>query len=355
MRAVVHGGPPIPERPHSVTVGGRLALRRAVGRPKTRRPLVFDSDPPMTLVLDTAHGDWLDERLPRLAGHSTNLIAVFDPSDRLVSANPAFCAAYGVEPGERLSWSELMRRNHQRGTGVRIVTADFDRWLTSAMSRRGKQRCRGFESDLVDGRWVWMTETVDEHGWMLCVGFDVTALRQDERSLREDRDRATRASLTDALTGAGNRLFVLGRLDALVSKHRRTGRVASVAICDLDHFKRINDRHGHAAGDHVIRDFCRLAQAELRREDVFGRIGGEEFAVLLPGLELEPATAVAERLLGAVRGSRPFADQPDITYTVSIGVTMLVPTDCASSALSRADRALYEAKAAGRDCCRLAH
>lgn len=288
-------------------------------------------------------------RLQALHEASPLLIALFDPSDQLRYANPAFRAAYDVEAGESLSWSALMRRNHARGSGARIQTDDIERWLATALSRRGKQPFRAFEADLHGGRWVWMTETLDPRGWMLCVASDITVLHSDQRMLRQAHAVAQRAALTDPLTHISNREHILQLFEQAVAAAKTSAAPCCVAIIDLDHFKSINDRYGHLFGDLVLVDFARRTQKQLRRGDGFGRLGGEEFMVVLADTALDQAQTVLERLARRISQPRPLADLQQFRYTLSCGVTRVHADDAARAVYLRADLALYEAKRLGRD------
>jgi diguanylate cyclase (GGDEF)-like protein len=276
-------------------------------------------------------------------------VALFDPSDRLRYANPAFRTSYDVPPGEPLTWAELMRRNHATGQGARIRTDDIDRWIATALSRRGKLPHRAFEADLTDGRWVWMGETVDAAGWMLCVACDITQLRSDERTLRQSRDVAVRAALTDPLTHVSNRKHILQVLADALQHAAVHDTPCCVAILDLDHFKWINDSHGHPFGDEVLVDFARRVQEQLRRSDGFGRLGGEEFMVVLPELALDGARDVLDRIRDHVGQPHAVAGRPDFRYTLSAGVAQVQPHEGAHRIYLRADRAMYEAKRRGRN------
>ena len=152
----------------------------------------------------------------------------------------------------------------------------------------------------------------------------------------------------DELTGILNRREFRRRADVEFERARRYGEVLSVLLVDLDHFKRINDGHGHAAGDEVLRRFAKAVVAELRPSDIFGRLGGEEFGVVLGHANLKQAFAVAERVRNRVRGRYGLDEEREIT--VSIGTATLRPGDASvTAAMERADRALYIAKAAGRN------
>lgn len=158
---------------------------------------------------------------------------------------------------------------------------------------------------------------------------------------------------TDMLTGVANRRFFYQRLQEEIRRLRRGGRRearSALLLMDLDHFKRVNDHYGHAAGDEVLRNFARLARQALRQGDLLGRLGGEEFGALLAAEDAAGALRVAERLRRGVQQG-PFTTQVGpIPLTVSIGITDLQDNDQAPEGpLKRADSALYAAKRKGRN------
>lgn len=282
------------------------------------------------------------------------LVGAYDPDDRLQIANAAFRAAFFVGENERPLWSEIMRRNFAARRGTVLTTDDFDQWLIATQSRRGKLGYRAFETDLHDGRWLWMTETVRSDGWMLCIASDVTDLRPDERAVRQDRDFAIKASFTDELTGIANRRFVLARVAEMIAgASSRDGVIGSVALIDLDHFKVVNDRFGHQTGDQILCDFAHRIQGTIRRTDCFGRFGGEEFALVMPDTDGEQAATILDRMLSLIRAARPMPEQPDFAYSFSAGIAVAEDGDTAARLFDKADGALYAAKLAGRDCTRL--
>ena len=299
----------------------------------------------------------MDENLRKLLDmYQTTpvLIAAYDGFDRLRYANQAFRCAYFLDPPETPLWSELMRRNFLAGRGTNIRNPDFEAWLTSTQSRRGKTGFRGFETDLADGRWLWMTETVQSDGWMLCIASDITKLRAHGRSVRQDRDMAIKAAHTDELTGVANRRFVTARMEEMLQGNTKHNAVGCVCVLDLDNFKYINDKFGHQAGDVILRDFANRIQHEVRRSDCFGRVGGEEFVLVLPQTSIAEAELIVERMLAAIRNSRPLKERADFGYTFSAGIA---PAECGSTVadlFARADHALYAAKMAGRNRIHLA-
>lgn len=144
-----------------------------------------------------------------------------------------------------------------------------------------------------------------------------------------------------------NRRYAQDYLDRLLGPHKAVGLAA--VMLDIDHFKRINDTWGHDVGDQVLRHFAALLQAQVRRDDVVARLGGEEFVLLLPGLLRDQVGGLLARLLDALRAARPLADRPDLAYTCSAGVALVRPGEGAEALLRRADQALYVAKRGGRD------
>ncbi|WP_250533452.1 sensor domain-containing diguanylate cyclase [Caballeronia sp. AZ10_KS36] len=153
----------------------------------------------------------------------------------------------------------------------------------------------------------------------------------------------------DALTGALSRRYFLDTLRQEVELARSTGTPLSVAIADLDHFKQINDRYGHASGDRALEHFAEVCREQLRPSDAIGRLGGEEFGILLPQTSLADAQAVLERLRKRFHHEHCAHLPDDAVLSVSIGITEQANDDALEWMLSRADLALYEAKSRGRD------
>lgn len=155
---------------------------------------------------------------------------------------------------------------------------------------------------------------------------------------------------TDALTGLSNRRHFLERLDGELERYRRYQRPLSVAMIDIDHFKKVNDTHGHAAGDKVLRALAELLVRELRAIDWAGRLGGEEFAIVFSETDLDKAKLVCERLLMTVGAMEVDIDVAKISITVSIGLTEVGPaTQDSTDILKRADELMYAAKTGGRN------
>lgn len=189
-----------------------------------------------------------------------------------------------------------------------------------------------------------MVEDGDAARTYLCVGSDMSARKQRE-------DELTALATTDALTRLPNRRHFLSRLEEELGRvHRYPQEETALLMLDLDHFKRVNDTWGHMVGDRVLQAFADVLRQTPRGADLPGRVGGEEFALLLPNTGREAAQAAAERVRRQVEAMRVQLDNGEpIAITVSVGVARLLPGDSAESALHRADQALYRAKSTGRN------
>ncbi len=173
-----------------------------------------------------------------------------------------------------------------------------------------------------------------------------TKVLQEELVVQSERLEAM--LFEDPLTGLSNRRFILTQLAAAVSAARRHERPLTIAIVDIDHFKSVNDSHGHAAGDRVLAAVAGSLREHLRAEDQLGRLGGEEFLALLPDAGASAAAAAAEKLRSGVAALRVEHAGRDLGVTVSIGWAAW-EGEPAEELMRRADEALYDAKRSGRD------
>ncbi len=165
---------------------------------------------------------------------------------------------------------------------------------------------------------------------------------------------ALRSAHTDPLTGAYNRAALDSTLKRELDLARRHGTPFSVILLDADHFKQINDTHGHGAGDNVLRELARCLMRTVRSSDMIYRYGGEEFVVLLNNTGVNGALLLAERIRRNVAALDCLCEGACLNITVSAGVATLDGDDSEASLIERADRVLYEAKKAGRNCVRYA-
>lgn len=206
------------------------------------------------------------------------------------------------------------------------------------------------------------TDAHSGHVWntIMCLflanSFGIYYLASHGSSLRREhaaRSELRRQAQTDSLTRVFNRRRFMDLAGRALSAALRHGEALSVMMLDVDRFKAINDAHGHDVGDAVLVEVAARCSSLLRQEDVFGRVGGEEFAVLLPRIGGDDALVAAERIRSAVGGSGYRTPQGELRVTVSIGLSSIQGHDTLESMLKRADEALYRAKDEGRDrtCC----
>lgn len=263
-------------------------------------------------------------------------------SSTIVYVNDAFCRLSGY--GENEAVGQVS--SFQDGEGTNKETRDK---IQEALQAGRHIRTRLLQYAKDDSAY-WVDINI-----MPLFGDDgrMTHYAAIERDVTEDVEREEELvslATTDDLTGARNRRHFMERAELEVHRLRRHGVPFSVALLDLDRFKQVNDTYGHQAGDEVLKEAVQRWQKGRRPFDTLGRLGGEEFAILLPGADGDAAMTVAERLRAAI------SDQPiktivgDLNVTVSIGVAEAEEDDASiEGTLGRADVALYESKRAGRD------
>ncbi|MGM0693645.1 MAG: PAS domain-containing protein [Pseudomonadota bacterium] len=188
-------------------------------------------------------------------------------------------------------------------------------------------------------------DSVMWHGYIS----DVSERKRLQLELEESEARFRQLATVDMLTGAPNRRHFMHCLEAELTRVKRHEVDACLVMFDADHFKRINDTYGHAAGDDMLKALVSTGRKQLRTPDLLGRLGGEEFAILLPDTSLEGAVTLAERFRQAVAAMQVTSDDASIRMTISLGVAGLSAKDTSDSAMERADKALYSAKTSGRD------
>jgi diguanylate cyclase (GGDEF)-like protein/PAS domain S-box-containing protein len=202
-----------------------------------------------------------------------------------------------------------------------------------------------------DGEYRWMASTgvprFDETGEFS--GFIGSCIDITDHKIMEEE--LLELATTDGLTGLLNRRYFLVRLQEELARTERNPQLeVSVLMLDLDHFKLVNDTYGHATGDALLKHFAGIVRAQQRKVDIVGRLGGEEFAIVLPDTDLNEAAAFAERLRQCVADTPLQMNRKEIALTVSIGIAPMnsasISTD---NVLTQADHALYKAKEAGRN------
>ena len=156
-------------------------------------------------------------------------------------------------------------------------------------------------------------------------------------------------SILDPLTGCYNKKEITILLERFLREFLRYSNPLSILMCDIDHFKRVNDTYGHLAGDFVLREVAKIIKNNIRQSDACGRFGGEEFLILLPNTKLIGAMKLAERIRNNIKNKDFIFEHKKIKVTISIGITSASKSDSVFSLIERVDEALYEAKRKGRD------
>ena len=267
------------------------------------------------------------------------------PSGR-ASFSPVWARILGYAPDELApnvsSWEERVHPDDWRD--IRAALEPHLRGVTDAYRAEYRLKHK-------DGHWVWVLgagRVLDrgEQGEPL----RVVGIHEDISPRKAMEESLLQLATSDPLTGLWNRRHFTEMVRGELGRVRRGQSQAALLLLDLDFFKRINDTHGHAAGDEVLRHFTATVSTQLREADVFARLGGEEFAILLPCIDGLGAVRVADRLRRMVADHPAQAGEVALHYSVSIGAAMLEPADEGyEAAYARADEALYAAKRAGRN------
>ncbi len=280
---------------------------------------IFNATSEAIFIQDPDSAAIIDVNEPMLAMYG------FDSKDEVLAGNIGDLSA-NEPPYGQAEAKEIVRRALSEGP----LTVE---WL--ARKKNGEKF------------WVELSlrsSTIGGTGRLLAVARDITKRKCAEDELRQ-------LASTDSLTGLPNRRHFIGQLEEELARVQRHDALrAAVLMLDLDHFKLINDRHGHATGDAVLQHFATLIGDGLRKIDSVGRIGGEEFAIILAGADTDAALSFAERLRLKVEQTPLMQGGRPVPVTVSIGIAAMSAADVsADAALIRADQALYRAKQAGRN------
>ncbi len=283
--------------------------------------------------------------LHNITDSTRDAILMMDPQGRISFWNPAAEHIFGYAGDEAMG-----RELHALLAPERYRNAHRQAFPEFQRSGRGNAvgKTVGLHALRKDGTEIAVAlslSAVSIRGGWYAVGVvrDETERHAQEQELR-------RLATTDPLTGLANRRHFLQQLVREMERFRRYARPAALLMLDLDHFKQVNDRYGHVSGDRVLQHFATIAQQTLRKVDLLGRLGGEEFAALLPGTEVEGARRLAERLRQTLADSPAAGETGEIGFTVSVGLTPFAAADrTTDTILARVDRALYRAKERGRN------
>ncbi|MBW2100798.1 MAG: sensor domain-containing diguanylate cyclase [Deltaproteobacteria bacterium] len=266
------------------------------------------------------------------------------PDGCLVEVNPAMAGILGYDSPEHI----LAGQNQSMGNPF-LGEKEYQSFL-SVVKERGLVR-------------NYQTELYRNDGWKISIEISAHAVHDDGGALthiegilfdvterKRMHEELKRLADTDGLTGLYNRRYLLEKLDREVCRARSYNRPLSLIMIDADYFKSVNDRYGHDVGDRVLRQIAGTCRNILRENDILGRVGGEEFAVILPGADLEKARQVAERLRSGVENNRLSIQNGEVRITISVGLAQLNSTALdTKNLMKQADTALYCAKRNGRN------
>ncbi len=239
-----------------------------------------------------------------------------------------------VEPADLCIPQESVSRRHSR-----VFRRDARHYIEDLGSTNGT-----FVND------VLVKEQILENGVQIKIGRSILKYMAGNDVEARYHEEIYNLMMTDALTQAFNKRAFSEALPREVGRAQRYKRPLSLVLFDIDHFKKINDTYGHVAGDSVLRQLAGLVRPRIREHDVFGRVGGEEFALLLPEVDSNGARIVAEKVRQAVGGARFLIKDEAFTVTISLGCSTLPAQGGVADVLyEQADKALYAAKQGGRN------
>ncbi len=281
-----------------------------------------------------------EARLRTMIENAPDAFIVHDDKGRLVDANKVACNQLGYTREELLSITVFDIEANVDVEGLLIVV-----W-PSLVSGEGRTingvhvRKDGSEFPVE----VNITGIMD-HGEKY-----IFALARDVTETEKLKAYLSKLAMTDELTGLYNRRAFISTLDKELTRSRRSNVDLSILMVDIDFFKKINDQYGHLVGDLAIQYFAQIAKNMIRNEDTVGRLGGEEFLILLPNTAINEALSIAEKLRKTIENSCVEHDDRKIRFTISVGVAILDDQDMTSATLiNNADQALYKSKESGRN------
>jgi len=271
------------------------------------------------------------------------LAELYVTKSRTYAALGDWHSAYGALEIQNRLQSELQNQLQSQRTTEMRTRFDTDRMANENRQLLENQRLKEHELQILQQNKLLQLTTMIL-GLVILAIVSVFAYKQAQRSRVMEH-----LALTDFLTKLPNRRHIYRRGEHFVQLAQKQQTAMSVVLFDADHFKKINDHYGHDVGDKALVMLADSASSQMRKSDMVGRIGGEEFLVLLPGTSLAQAGDIAERLRQAIANTDMNHISPGLALTISAGVASLDDDKSLSDLLNRADHALYRAKAAGRN------
>jgi len=279
-------------------------------------------------------------------------IGIFDDNDILIYCNPTLASMFDLTPdlATGKTFEAIIEHNYQTKSGLNIETDYLPDWLDVAKRLRRSKKFRSFEVDFHNGRHFLVTEHTSRDHSILTFCSEITLQKNTEKELHKLNQVLFYQASHDSLTNILNRHSFYEKADIELSRAHRINHTIAFFMFDLDHFKLINDTFGHQGGDVVLKEFSIIVQSQLRDYDIFGRVGGEEFALFLPEIDEATAESVGNRILEKVRRIKSPGPLESLKVSVSAGMVMSNDDSRDLMQLAKcADEALYKSKYCGRD------
>jgi diguanylate cyclase (GGDEF)-like protein len=279
---------------------------------------------------------------------STNGLAVLNADNTILFHNTTFIDMFKLTESPMIGrhFNEIMTWMYINRRSMNSEFPSLQEWLDYLHNMQGSPHYRQFEVELTDGRWLLIAEQTHVDGATIILCSDITQQKNTELSLRDAQAELQLLAQTDELTGLANRRYFMQHLEREINRSRRHHHPLCLAMLDIDFFKNINDDFGHLIGDKILMHFAQFLQTHFRASDFVGRLGGEEFAILLPETKVEDAFQVIDRAIKSVSNEK----LSDIQYSFSAGLATF-PDDLTIDSnwlLARANKALHIAKSTGR-------
>lgn len=246
---------------------------------------------------------------------------------------------------------DVLREAYYNNTGVKIGPSNINDWIASLKENQRNLSENEFIFNTSDNKYFKLYRLTVSSGDHVVFGTDITELIETQKELEEALKKLDELANTCDLSGVPNRRYIMEAVNREFFRAKRYNSMFSIVIADIDHFKKVNDTYGHGVGDKAIIHFSKLLSNSLREADLIGRIGGEEFAILLPNTHEKNALKLADRIRQKISDTPlTLDDKRALTITSSFGVSQFNAVDTDESAVfARADEALYRAKESGRN------
>jgi len=273
-------------------------------------------------------------------------ITLIDSNNKYLYVNPYFTEITGYTLKDiptREDWFKKAYSEKNYRKKVSEAWGSDSNHIGQGENREFKIKCKNGQSKYIEFRSTFLTDRT------ISVLTDVTEQNQAKQELKLLNLRLKHEATHDSLTGALNRRAILDNLTKELIRAKRRNTKLSIGLCDIDHFKLVNDRHGHQVGDDVLCSFVKVMQNTLRPYDLLGRYGGEEFLLVMPDSIVSAEEGVYDRLRAKIAGHKMITRSGEVSITISIGITSSTGDETADAMIAKADAALYRAKENGRN------